>query len=201
MSATAHSMWCVIAVKSFARAKSRLATVLDARARATLAHDMFAHVLATCAGQTGIDGVVVATDDDDVATLATQRGALVIRDVSQQSLNTVIDRALDHVAGLGATHAIAIMSDLPKLQGDDLRDVIVALQEHDVVIVPDCARLGTNLLAMQLSTRLPSCFGRHDSFAAHVDRAHEAHQRSIVLELPGVAFDVDTPHDYAAFKS
>lgn len=200
MNDPARSTWCVVVVKSFARAKSRLAGALDASARSALAHDMFVHVSATCARQARIDGVLVATDDEGVAALATRRGAWVIRDVGQQALNAVIDHALDRVAELGATHAITIMSDLPRLHDDDLGAVIDALLAHDVVIAPDRARLGTNLLAMQLSARFPSCFGRPDSFVAHVDRAQQARRRWVVLELPGVAFDVDTADDYAALN-
>lgn len=187
---------CVIVVKAFDRAKSRLSSVLDAPARAGFARQMFEHVLRTCAQELDIDRVWVATDDDAVARLATGHGARVFRDDGATPLGCVIDRAMNHLADNGATHAIAIMSDLPELEADELRKVIDALRDHDVVIAADRARRGTNLLALRLPAAMRSCFGQHDSFEAHVKRADEAQLRLVVVEAAGIAFDVDTPEDY-----
>jgi 2-phospho-L-lactate guanylyltransferase len=174
----------VLPVKSFARAKLRLAPALSPAARAALARSLFDHVLGVVKSSGAVSETLVVTDCPEVATL--HAPALVLP--GRAPLRTSIDPAL---ATLGHRPAIVLMCDLPLLVASDVRALALALHAHPSVIAPDREALGTNALALRDAAQLPTCFGRPDSFAAHLARHPGAH----VLRTPGLAHDLDTPGD------
>jgi 2-phospho-L-lactate guanylyltransferase len=178
--------WAVVPVKGFARGKSRLAPALADDARAGLARRLFEHVLDALAG--GVDGILVATDADEVAAAA--RGAAVRRDGDAVGLAAVVDAALADVAARGATRALVLMADLPRVTAADVRAVLAGLDRAPVVVVPDRHRRHTNALALAPPTRIATAFGTGASFAAH-----RAAAGAIVLDNERIAWDVDEPGD------
>jgi 2-phospho-L-lactate guanylyltransferase len=188
-------LWAVLPVKSFGRAKSRLQSVLSAPVRAAFARGLFEHVLGVLQQTPGLGGVLVLTDDDDVAALAERHGAPVLRDQPGERLAAIIDRGLVHVGQAGAAGALVCMADLPRLSSADLAEVIASLRQHPVVIAPDARRQGTNLLALAPPTRFATCFGHEDSFPQHLGRAQTQGSAVHVLQTPGLCFDVDEPAD------
>ncbi len=200
MIAPGSQVWCIVVAKDFSRAKSRLATVLSPEARAALSRRMLGDVLSVCRSDPQLQ-TLVATDAGEVAAFSQAAGAHVLRDVGDETLGRVIDRALAHTRGLGATHAIVWMSDLPRLAFDDLATVTHAWSTADVLIGPDRQRQGTNMLAVALDRPFASCFGRADSFAAHQAAAKAQALSVCVIDRPGIAFDLDTPDDYVLWKS
>lgn len=72
-------VWAIVPAKSLQRGKSRLRPVLDDRDRTHFARALLEHVLDVLAA-CELDGLLVATDGDDVAALAAARGAHVLRD-------------------------------------------------------------------------------------------------------------------------
>ena len=59
---------------------------------------------------------------------------------------------------------------------------------------------GTNAVAMRPPGVLPTLFGESESCRLHEEAARRAGLRAVVLDLPGLAFDVDTPEDLAAWR-
>jgi 2-phospho-L-lactate guanylyltransferase len=143
-----------------------------------------------------LDGILVATGGDDVASLAEARGAGVLRDGGPGSLADVVDRALVEVASRGAATAVVLMADLPRIEPRDVTALLAALDDHDVSLVRDHLGRHTNALAMSPPTAMPTCFGREDSFAAHGASARAAGLRVAVVESERIAFDVDVPADH-----
>jgi 2-phospho-L-lactate guanylyltransferase len=190
-----RALWAVLPVKGFARGKSRLGTVLSDPVRAAFARSLFEHVAAMLCAHEHVAGLLVVTDDDEVEALARQRAFHVLRDPPSERLSDVVDAGLQHVAGLGASAAIVCMADLPHLSADDVREAVEALVHHDVVLAPDLARAGTNLFGIVPPDRMPSCFGRADSFERHKARAFEHGLSVQILERHGLCFDVDGPAD------
>jgi 2-phospho-L-lactate guanylyltransferase len=189
------STWAVVPAKSLVRGKSRLSPALDHAARARLARSLLEHVL-DALHDSAVDGILVATDGADVADLATSRGASVLLDEGGGSLADVVDRALAEVERRGATAAVVLMADLPRVEPQDVDIIIAALEGHDVVLVRDHLGHHTNALAMAPPTAMRTCFGRADSFDAHVARALEAGLRVGAIHNERVAFDVDVPDDH-----
>jgi 2-phospho-L-lactate guanylyltransferase (CobY/MobA/RfbA family) len=89
------------------------------------------------------------------------------------------------------------MSDLPELRVSDVQMLAEELGRFDVVVVRDTRGEHTNALGLHLATRLPTSFGREDSFRRHCRSAERAGLSVGVRESATLAFDVDTPEDYA----
>jgi len=164
--------------------------------RAHFARRILEHVLDTLAA-TGLAGVLVATDGDDVAALAAARGAHVLRDQGGKRLASVVDRALAEVLARGAEVALVLMADLPRIEPGDVDAMLAAVDGHDVALVKDHGGRHTNALAMAPPGAMATCFGHEDSFAAHLGAARAKHLSVVVVENERLAFDVDVPADHA----
>jgi 2-phospho-L-lactate guanylyltransferase len=171
----------VVPVKAFSRAKARLAPALDEAARSELARRMADRVLDAA----GNLPVIVACDDDDVATWARERGAEVAW-VPGTDLNGAVTAAVD---ALDADTVVVAHADLPR--ADDLTAVVV---EHGVALVPDRRHDGTNVLCVPVGAGFEFKYGP-GSFARHVAEASRIGLPHVVLELPDLMWDVDEPAD------
>ncbi len=191
--------WAIVPAKSTTRAKSRLEPVLGDDERAAFARALLGHVLEVLAGS-GLDGILVATDGDDVADLARARGAAVLRDEGAGALAEVADRALAEVDARGAEVALVLMADLPRVTAEDVARLLAAADDHDVVAVRDQKGRHTNALVLAPPTAMRTSFGQSDSFGAHCAAARAAGLRLAVLDLERVAFDVDGPEDLAGLE-
>jgi 2-phospho-L-lactate guanylyltransferase len=187
--------WALIPAKAFDRGKSRLAPVLGAAARAAFARRLFDHVVATAMGV--LDGVLVATDSDEVAAAARAHGAAVRFDEGPGPLAAVVDAGLALLAARGASAALVLMADLPRITTTDVRAVLEALKVHDVAIVADVHGRHTNALALAPPNAIATRFGAAQSFADHCAAARAAGLRLAVLANDNIAFDVDAPEDHA----
>jgi 2-phospho-L-lactate guanylyltransferase len=78
---------------------------------------------------------------------------------------------------------------------EDFVRVAEALATHAVVLAPDTAEAGTNLLALAPPSLFRSRFGRADSFAQHVAAVVRSGKASLILRSHGLCFDVDGPQD------
>lgn len=188
--------WAVIPARSFPSAKSRLTAGLATdRSRAEIARALFDRAIATATRAASIDGVLVATDGDDVAAAARDHGATVLLDVQPAPFAAVIDRSLATLAARGAAAAVVIMADLPLLGPRHVDDLATALDDADLVLAPDRDQLGTNAIAVRLPALLATRFGHRDSFGRHLTAAAAANLRVAVVRAHGLAFDLDLPAD------
>jgi 2-phospho-L-lactate guanylyltransferase len=186
--------WAVVPARTFTSGKSRLAAAAR-NGRGEIARALFDRVVATTLRAAAVDGVLVATDGDDVAAATREHGALVLRDAPSGSFAGIIDRALAVLAGRGATAAVVVMADLPFLGPYHVDDVCAALDGADLVLAPDRDQLGTNALALRLPAVMPTRFGHRDSFSRHLVSAAAAGLRVAMVRAHGLAFDLDTPAD------
>jgi 2-phospho-L-lactate guanylyltransferase len=171
----------VVPVKSFARAKARLAPVLDEQERADLARRMAERVL-TAAGSLP---VTVACDDEDVAAWARQHGAAVAWTPGTE-LNGAVTQA---VAGVDAERVVVAHADLPKA-----RDLMIVVGDGGVVLVPDRAHDGTNVLSLPRDAGFVFQYGP-GSFEKHRAEAVRLGLDVVVIEPPDLTWDVDEPAD------
>lgn len=195
--AGAMRVWAVVPAKSFARAKSRLQGALEPAARRELARALLEGALRACTGCSALAGTLVTTDGDDVARLAARERAEVVRDAARPTrLSSIVDAALAHARARGATHALVLMGDLPLVRARDLAELVHALREHEVVVVPDAQRRGTGALGLRLDRPARTCFGNPDSFMRHVAMAYARGAVPRVLVQPRLARDLDAPEDH-----
>ena len=186
-------MWAIVPVKTFDRAKQRLANVLSEDERRSLMLAMARDVLtclSTCSNLSGILIVSRAPEADALAqTFATERFA----ESPDANLPESLEQATKHlVTNFDAQGVIVVPADVPAILPDELDQI---LAEHETVtIMPDAENVGTNGLICSPPGRIPYVFDGK-SFKPHVDAAYEAGLSPKVV--PGTRFtlDVDLPQD------
>jgi 2-phospho-L-lactate guanylyltransferase len=187
-------IWAVVPVKPFGIAKQRLAPVLDADARATLARGMFRDVMAMLARLDELAGIVVVTSDPVAAEIAAGHRAHVVPDRENAGVSRALAQAVPVLKELGCEAMLALPADIPYATAAELRSAVAALRDRAVVLVPATGDGGTNLLAARPPDAVAFCFGP-DSFARHVAAARAAGLEAAILDLPGVGRDIDGPAD------
>jgi 2-phospho-L-lactate guanylyltransferase len=181
----------VVPVKRLAVAKTRLAAFAGPH-RARLALAFAADTLLAADTCALVRGIVVVTDDAEVAAVASSSRHLVVSDEPDAGLNP----ALEHGAEAALAHwpgarIAALSSDLPALRPEELGAALQAAEEHAAAFVPDAAATGTTLLTASTLEAFAPRFGR--SSAA----AHEAAGAVPLSDLvvPSLRQDVDTEAD------
>lgn len=188
--------FALIPVKELSQAKARLAPVLDAAARRELALALFRDVLAAALGCRALDGVAVVSRDADVLSIAADAGAQGLPEPggpaagSGQALNEALASAAEKLRARGADRLLVLAADLPLVTAEDIQAVAEA--EADVVVVPSDDG-GTNALALRPGA-IAFQFGP-ESAQRHLKAAREAGLRTLLLDLPGLGLDIDTPED------
>jgi 2-phospho-L-lactate guanylyltransferase len=181
-----------VAIKSRAQCKSRLAHALSTPARLALVRAMLATVL---------DAVSEARCVQDVLVISPERegvpsGMRVLAD-SGQSLNAALSYAHAQLQALGHAEALILPADLPHLTGQEIDAFVQAGRARGFAIAPDHAHRGTNALFMTARTPFTFRFGA-DSLRLHLEEACARGFTPAVVELPGLALDVDEPVDLQA---
>ncbi len=176
----------LVPVKDFARAKVRLAGVLDDAARATLARAMAERVVAAAAPLP----VWCVCDDDAVAEWAASVGARV-EWTPGLGLNGAVQAATERRADDGIARVVVAHGDLPFATGlAELADA--ALDE--VVIVPDRRGQGSNVVSVPTGRGFRFAYGA-GSFQRHLDEAERCALSVRVLRAEHLGWDVDEPDD------
>jgi 2-phospho-L-lactate/phosphoenolpyruvate guanylyltransferase len=194
MSSTLGGPRIIVPHRGLSVAKTRLAPVLDPDERIELARTLLKSVLAVV--RQAVSDVVVISPAADLEPIITEAGArLVVQ--HGMGLNQGLDQArgeavTDSIQTLGVLHG-----DLPNLTPDDVRALLDAVTaDRGVAIAPDRAGTGTNGMALRPPAAIGFRFGP-GSFSAHQVEAQLAGLTSIIVQRPGLAFDLDTPEDLA----
>lgn len=186
------SLCAVVPVKDLWGTKSRLKPILDSGCRAGLTLYMMGRVVSTLL-EAGVDEVCVVSSDRLVLEEAAKHGASTLRQEGQ-GLNPALDEGRRWAMDRGASALLILPADLPLLDVEDVRSILEAARDSDVVVSPDAARIGTNALLLRPPDAISFSFGI-GSFGAHVRDAEEAGLSVAVCEREHLAFDLDTEQD------
>lgn len=174
----AHAL---VPLKALDHAKSRLAGVLSPEERAELMRSLLERVVGVV-HEAGIERVTVVTPGSLNGYEIWPDGGLPWNDALAAATAQVVTAPL-----------VAIVSaDLPLLQSEEVAELVEAVPERGIAI----ARAhdgGTNAVAMRPPGLVGTHFGEPASAAVHAGLVVD----HVVLDLPGLAFDVDTPEDLA----
>jgi 2-phospho-L-lactate/phosphoenolpyruvate guanylyltransferase len=188
-------IFAILPVKSPQNAKQRLAGFLAVEDRETLARMLFRQTLSALCQAQGIDRVVVATSDSEVADHARRTGALVFEENQQVSHSVSADAACLRAMEMGASTVLLVPIDVPTVTPADFSRLAAAARPG-LIVVPSSDGTGTNALVRTPPNCIESRFGP-GSFRAHIDQARSKGLDADVLRLPGLMFDIDTPEDVA----
>ncbi len=184
----------LVPVKNLANAKQRLSSVLSPEARQELAQAMCADVLETLACWRKRPGVTVVTSDPFAGDLAARIGFEVVVDDTNPGETGAIEMATAFCRDRGADSTLVIPADIPLIESFELQKIVDSAPPGGAVLVPDAARRGTNAALRTPADLFPLRFG-NDSFLPHLAAAKATGLPCVVLELAGIALDVDRPDD------
>ncbi|MCC6304889.1 MAG: 2-phospho-L-lactate guanylyltransferase [Rhodobacteraceae bacterium] len=182
----------IIPIKTLARAKQRLAAVLSGPERVRLVLAMLADVLAA-AVRSGCGPVLVVASDAEVFDLARRFGAGPVREAEACGYNPAVALGL---AAAGPGNAAILPGDVPLALADEIAALAAPADPsgRTLRIAPSRDRAGTNGLFLASGRLMPPAFGP-DSFACHRRAAAARGIAPTLVEVPGLAFDIDTPRD------
>jgi 2-phospho-L-lactate guanylyltransferase len=175
----------LVPVKRLDQAKTRLAATLSPAERADLVQELLAHVLDAAQGA-GV-GPVTVVSAEDLPLDGVPRfddGGLPWNEALAAAMSEVVREPV----------AAVVAGDLPLLRSDEVAALVQATPGRGLAI----ARArdgGTNAVAMRPPAVLGTHFGEPGSAAVHEQAARTAGVDAHVIDLPGLAFDVDTPED------
>lgn len=186
----------LVPVKDLRGAKQRLAEILSQPQRTKLAESMLADVLAAVAGWRGHPAVALVTGYPPAIELARQHGFEVIEDHENPGETGAIEMGTRIAVQRGAGETFVIPGDMPLVTSEELSAVYAAAPREGVVLVPSSDGRGSNAVLRRPANLMPLRFG-DDSFVPHQQAARATGKPVVVLELPGIGLDIDTPSDLA----
>lgn len=185
----------LVPVKNLANAKQRLSSVLSSEERFALAQAMCEDVLQTLALWKDRPAVAVVTSDSFARDLAARFNFDVIGDDNSGETNA-IEGATATCKARGSASTLVVPADIPLIETSELQTIMDSAPHSTggAVLVTDAAGRGTNAAWRSPADLFPLRFG-NDSFAPHLASAKAKGLPCVVLELPGIARDVDRPED------
>ncbi len=187
MAAAAHVL---VPLKRLDDAKSRLAAVLSAHERAALMLELLQGVLA--AVKEAEVGPITVVSSESLSPNGVARfddGGLAWNDALAAAMREVVTEPI----------AAVVSADLPRITADDVRALVAATPDRGMAIARALDG-GTNAVSMRPAGAVMTHFGEPQSAAVHAYATAEAGLAARILDVPGLAFDVDTPDDLAELR-
>jgi len=184
----------LVPIKDTATAKQRLAGVLDQAARTELARAMLHDVLTALHNWEKRPAVGIVTSDSYATKLAAEYGFEVIPDPDNPGETGAIEMATRVCVERGVAETLVIPADIPLIQASELEEILRQAPLEGSVLVPAGDGRGTNAALRRPADLFPLKFG-NDSFRPHHAAAQATGKPCVVLQLPGIAVDVDNPAD------
>lgn len=180
----------LIPVKRLDSAKSRLAESLSAEERAALMRELLDHVVAVTREAAVGPITIVSSEPLDVDGLPRfdDRGLPWNEALAEAMAEVVTERI-----------ATILAADLPLVTAEEISRLVSSTPARGVAI-GRARDGGTNALSMRPPGGYPTCFGTPASAAGHERGTWLAGGNVHTLDLPGLAFDVDTPEDLTAWR-
>ena len=184
----------LVPIKNLDGAKQRLSPVLELEERRALAAAMMEDVLEALASWGARPPVAVVTSDSHATALARHYSFDVIADSDTRSETDAIEHATREAMERGWTSTLVIPADIPLITADEVQTIVASAPAEGTVLVPAADGRGTNAVLRSPASLFPLRFG-NDSFLPHRRAAVDTGRPVVILELPGIALDVDRPDD------
>ncbi|MBF2758756.1 MAG: 2-phospho-L-lactate guanylyltransferase [Ectothiorhodospiraceae bacterium AqS1] len=191
----------IVPVKERAHAKERLAAVLDAKERIRLCRAMLEDMLRQLTKSRLLASVSLVACDEESMALADRYRVGCLTEPSNRGHDAAVAFASSLLAAQGAQGFLQLPGDIPGIKASEIDGLIAAHAPAPAfTIVPSHDRRGSNAILCSPPDLLPLRFG-DDSFRPHLARARALGVEPTVVESAGIARDIDTPEDIAAFLS
>jgi 2-phospho-L-lactate guanylyltransferase len=185
-----------VPMKDLANAKQRLMRVLTPAQRAALARAMLEDVLRALGGT--LRAVWVVTRDPDVIAFAGQFPCTILKEPVNRGHTEAVALAQEAARAAGAEVFLTVPGDVPCVTPSEIESMLDAAGGgRAAVFVPSASGHGTNGVVLRPPGIMALKFGE-PSFANHLTAARRRDVEPTVLNLPGLALDVDGPDDLQA---
>jgi 2-phospho-L-lactate/phosphoenolpyruvate guanylyltransferase len=184
----------LVPIKDTSTAKQRLASVLPQNLRTELAQAMLHDVLSTLYAWKDRPRVGVVTGDAYTSNLAREFGFDIIEEHGNPGETGAIEMATRVCVERGEKNTLVIPADIPLIQAWELEEILKHAPTEGSVLVPAGDGRGTNAAFRSPADLFPLKFG-NDSFKPHHAAAQATGKPCVVMNLPGIAVDVDNPED------
>jgi len=141
-----------------------------------------------------IQRVIIVSPDVSVRRIARLMGAHFLWEGKRKGLNKGVRLALHEASQRGATAALILPSDIPRVKPVEIKRFLALSNGYQVALVPSKDRGGTNALLLRPPEVMGPAFGR-DSFRRHLANSKKRGLTSRVVRLRSIAFDIDEPAD------
>jgi len=138
--------------------------------------------------------LAVVTSDPNAIKLARDYNFDVIPDPENPGETGAIEMATRICVERGAGFTLVIPADIPLIQAWELEEIVRRAPVEGTLLVPAADGRGTNAAFRRPANLFPLRFG-NDSFKPHHAAAQATGKPCVVLNLPGIAVDVDNPED------
>jgi len=184
----------LVPVKNTSSAKQRLAAVIDQPSRTELAQAMLHDVFTALHNWKNRPEVAVVTSDPYAVTIANEYQFEIIPDPDNPGETGAIEMATRVCVQRGAESTLVIPADIPLIQSWELDEILKHAPAEGSLLVPAADGRGTNAAFRRPADLFPLRFG-NDSFKPHHAAAQTTGKPCVVLNLPGIAVDIDNPSD------
>jgi 2-phospho-L-lactate guanylyltransferase len=191
-----RNICAVVPAKETRDAKQRLAGVLTPRQRQELALAMLEDVLAALTAVPELAGILVVTIDPAAAAIAARHGARITSDGARDGHTGAVAAATHRLAAEECS-LLEVPGDIPLVEAGDVSELIAAHGRAPAfTIVPARDQRGSNAVLCSPPDAVPLRFGAN-SFFPHLAAARACGIEPMVMALPRIALDIDTPDDLA----
>ena len=184
----------LVPIKNTSGAKQRLASILDQDSRTRLAQAMLHDVLSAVHQWNDRTSVGIVTSDPYATHLANEYKFEIIPDPENPGETGAIEMATQVCVERAEDNTLVIPADIPLIQPWELEEIYKQAPTEGTVLVPAGDGRGTNAAFRRPANLFPLRFG-NDSFKPHHAAAQATGQPCVILNLPGMAVDIDNPED------
>ncbi len=184
----------LVPVAPLARAKGRLASLLDADRREALALAMLQGVLEALR-EAGFEPLVL-TSDLKVAAACDDRATVVEETPEVEGLNAQLERAIELIDG---GELLIALADLPLAAAGPFAALAGQAPPPPSATLAVSRDGGTNAMLLRPPGRFPLAYGP-DSGRRHAEAARAAGMEVRLVDDPWLSLDLDTPEALAALS-
>ncbi len=181
----------LVPVNGLDRAKGRLASLLSAEERLTLALVTLETVLHAAGPR-----AIVLTPDERVAAHVDGRARVLREEPALHGLNAQLEHAIETLCAEGAvtSRLLILHADLPLATAGAIETLEGLDAGEGTVVLVESADGGTNAMLLHPPGRFPLAYGP-GSFAKHAAAARSAGMTVITNHNRELTLDLDTPDD------
>jgi 2-phospho-L-lactate guanylyltransferase len=188
-------MQVVVPVKAFARAKSRLGPIFDARTRERLARAMAQTILTELASIRDLRGILVVSSEPQMREFCHEFDIDFLWDDGRKGLNEALSVAERHLNLAPGQPLAVVCADLPFFRASEFRQMAARHEQlgtQGLTIAADQYQLGTNVRIATAINGIPYRYGPN-SAALHFEEAKKQGIACQFYSSEALELDLDTP--------